>query len=591
MMTELKTRRQWRKEDFRKVKKGETPADHFTVRYVYRRQQMDIEPDGSLATRTTPVLKERQIPLYSIGQTLPCKRLGAQLIRDAYCRYFVDDAQKGTYLWWNDEWKTCRSYLDEEKIRQHLLGKEIYGVYGGEFTCFSAIDADYHGGDYEIFREQLTVVLNEVHGRDGWHYSFGPRGCHIIKVHPRTPTPQARADLWQRLSQIDAQHPALRARAIQANMRPISDWEIYPDPKQGFRLPLARGRVVLLDRPCPDLETYIEWQIEPSYCPLEDVLAEIFKVIQPTAATEPAQEKNKKTKKHEQSEVGHVFGSLKGRYAKVLVDFWSGRNNPPDSLNCAILLTARMMPYYFPDDADDAITFLDGLIDVLPDVSFSDRLLAGKRKAVSRIVRQAVNAVYEENSHQSDPELSTSKLAKVFQVWNRTGFSLVDRATWNASGDNLANDFSWTAKELEGVAYLARILKTDLQTAADATCKLFRSLAGNPSGHMSVRYVKNLLVSFGIKCGHHGKVNEYIIALCQAGWISLVAGHVPGRRGRLWQVGERMLGKFPFLASTTNKPPPASILASHFQEEESGFSLTSYNKPPSASILASHFAG
>jgi hypothetical protein len=556
-MTELKTRRQWRKEDFRKVKKGERPADHFAVRYVYRRQQTDVAADGSMTTRTTPIQKERQIPLYSIEQTQPCRRLGAQLLRDAYCRYFVDDAQKGTYLWWNDEWKTCRNYLDEEKIRQHLLGNEIYGVYGGEFTCFSAIDADYHGGDYEIFREQLTAVLEELHGRDGWHYSFGPRGVHIIKVHPRTATAQARADLRQLLQRIDAQHPDLQARAIQGNMKPISDWEIYPDPKQGFRLPLARGRVVLLNKPCSDLKTYIEWQIEPIYCPLEDVLAEIFKVIQPMAAAEPAQEEKEKKKKREQSEVGRVFGSLNGRYAKVLVDFWLGRNNPPDSLNCAILLTARMMPYYF-EDWDDAIAFIEMLIDDLPDVSFSDRLSAGKRKAVSRIVRQAVKAVYQDNGHQSDPELSTKKLAKVFQAWKRKGFSLVDRSTWNASGDNFANDFSWTAKELEGIAYLAGILKADLQATADATYKLFRLLAGHPSGHMSVRYVKNLLVSFGIKCGHHGKVNEYIIALCQAGWISLVAGHVPGRRGRLWQVGERMLGKFPFLATTTNKPLPAS---------------------------------
>jgi len=579
----LKTRRQWRKEDFRRVKKGERPADHFTVRYIYRRQQVDIAPDGSVTTGTFPVLKERQIPLYSGSQTQAYQRIGAVLLRDAYCRYFVDDARKDSYLWWQDEeWKTCQAFLADEHIRQHLLGKEIYGVFGGQFTCFSAIDADYHGGDYELFREQLTAVLEELHGHDGWHYSFGPRGCHIIRVHPRTPTAKARANLRQLLQRIDARHPDLRERVIQSGMKPISDWEIYPDPNQGFRLPFARGRVLLLDKPCFDLRAYIEWQIEPRYCLLEDVLAEIFKVIQPVAAAEPAKEEKKK--KREQSEVGRVFGKLRGRYAKVLVDFWSGRNNLPDSLNCAILLTARMMPFYF-DDGDDAIDFIEELIDDLPDVSFSDRLLTGKRKAVSRIVRQAVKVAYEGNSHQPDPELSTEKLAKTFRAWQSNGFSLVDRSTWGAS-NVLANDFSFTAVELQGIAYFSRILKADLQTTADATRHLLRLLAGHVSGQMSVRYVKNLLVGFGISCGHHGKVNEYLEALCQAGWISLVAGHVLGRRGRLWQVGERMLGK---LLTTTNKPTPASIICVPPHGEQRGFSFTSYNKPSPASIFVSHF--
>jgi hypothetical protein len=167
-MTELKTRRQWRKQDFQRVPPRTKPISHFTVQYVHRQRQIDIEPDGSMTTTTIPVMKERQIPLYCEEQTKPYQRLGAQLLRDAYCRYFVDDAAKQTYLWRQDnEWKMCRSYLDDERIRHHLLGKHIYGIYGGEFTCFSAIDADYHGGNYEVFREQLTAVLTKLHGHDG----------------------------------------------------------------------------------------------------------------------------------------------------------------------------------------------------------------------------------------------------------------------------------------------------------------------------------------------------------------------------------------------------------------------------------------
>ena len=121
------------------------------------------------------------------------------------------------------------------------------------------------------------------------------------------------------------EHLELRERAINAEMKPISDWEIYPDPNQGFRLPLAKNRVVFLDKPCVDLESYIDWQIEPTYCPLEEALAEIFKVIQPMEPPSQKIPKEKCQKETMTSDIGRVFGSLKGRYAKVLVDFWLGQ--------------------------------------------------------------------------------------------------------------------------------------------------------------------------------------------------------------------------------------------------------------------------
>jgi hypothetical protein len=589
MMPKLKTRNQWRKQDFRKIKAGEKPTSHFTVQYVHRSRQIDIEADGSMTTTTTPILKERLIPLYSEEQTQPYQRLGAQLLRDAYCRYFVDDAQKHTYVWDNDGWIFCRNYLNDERIRQHLLGREIYGVYGGDGTCFSAIDADYHGGDYELFRDQLAAVLNELHGQDGWHYSISPRGVHIIRVHPRSSTATARADLRDVLCKIDAQHPALRERAVQAEMKPISDWEIYPDPKQAFRLPLAKGRIVLLDQPCDDLESYLEWQMEPHYCSLDNALAAIFKVILPLPMESKDGKKEKKKKKI-LSEVERVFGSLRKRYAKVLVDFWLGRDNPPDSLNCAIMLTARMMPFYFKNRVN-AVDYIEELIDSLPDCSFSNRLSNGKRKAVSRIVRQSLKAAYDGNGHQCDPQLSTEKLTKTFQAWQKKGFSLVDRSTWRDSGVVLGRDFSFSDKELEGIAYFSQILKADMQTTADATRHLLRLLVGNPTGQMSVSYAKKLLIGFGIKCGHHGKVNEFLNALAQAGWIAQVGGYIPGRRGRLWQVGQRMLEKVAS-SSTTNKPPLASIICVPFPPQQRGngtvLSLPQQTNPLPHLLFVSH---
>ena len=190
-------------------------------------------------------------------------------------------------------------------------------------------------------------------------------------------------------------------------------------------------------------------------------MAAIFSIIQPIDAAPPKVQKEKSKPQDSPPIVASesVFGKLRGRYAQVLVDFWMGRNNPPDSLNCIIILTARMLPCYF-DDPDDAIEFVEGLVDGLPDVSFSNRLTGNGRKEVSRIIRQSVDAVFSDNGRQHDPELSSSKLGKVFAAWQRKGFSLVDRASWGSCSRAVplaGVDFKWTADELHALTYFGTI--------------------------------------------------------------------------------------------------------------------------------------
>jgi hypothetical protein len=565
----LKTRIQWRKERLRRVMKGEKPVAYVDLRYMGTAIVEEINTDGTVTTRREPRIKVRQIPLYSREQTAHYKRVGAVLLRDLYSLYFADHADKGRYLWWNEEkgeWSSCRGYLDDEKIKWHLQGKHVYGILGGDYTCFSAIDADYHGGDYTVFRDQLTLVLKRFHGQDRWHHSISPRGVHLINTHHITPTDRVRAELRRLLTEIDAQDPVLRRRAEEAGMRPISDWEVYPDPKQKFRLPLARGRVTLLDSPYStiDLETYIRWQMKPRYCSVDEALAHIFTIIQPiNADVAPPKVKTPKLEqksKNDQSRPEMVFGPLKGRFAKVLVDFWSGRNNPPDSLNCAIALTARMMPYYF-EDADEAVEFIERLIDDLPDVAFSDRLAEGRRKDVTSVVQDTVRWVYDGNGHQPDPEVSSATLTKTFESWQRRGFSLIGRSTWHrhSGTPRLGEHFNWSAEDLRALTYFAKILNVDLETTANATRQLVRQLLNHSSGVMSIKYVTNLLVGCGVKVGHHGKVNEFLRALEQADWITKVAEYVVGRRGRSWRIGPRLAQRFTLSPSLTTNPSPPSI--------------------------------
>lgn len=394
-------------------------------------------------------------------------------------------------------------------------------------------------------------------------------------------TSQARRDLRQLLVEIDGQDPELREKALAAGMRPISDWEVYPDPKQAFRLPLASGRITLLEKPYEKvgLRKYVDWQTGPTYCSVDGAMQAIFNVIVPINAPPPKGEKKSGNTGASASKAApdNVFGPIKGRYAQVLVDFWNGVNNPPDSLNAAIILTARMMPYYF-HDAGEAVYFIEELIDALPDVAFSDRLSGGKRNEVSRVVRQSIGVVYNGNRHQRDPELSNAKLAKVFKAWQRKGFSLVDRTTWGKCGSGSSvvvhDTFSWSADDIPALTYLAKILHVDVSTASDATRQLLCGLSNHTTGEMTVTYVKKGLVDCGIKCGHHGKVNEYISALAQAGWIEQVAAHVVKRRGRCWRIGERMRHKFATIPSTlTTNPLPHLSLDPIINNEEVALGL------------------
>jgi hypothetical protein len=174
-------------------------------------------------------------------------------------------------------------------------------------------------------------------------------------------------------------------------------------------------------------------------------------------------------------------------------------------------------------------------------------------------VRRSVDAVYNGNGHQRDPDLSSSKLAKVFAAWNRKGFSLVDRATWGVCSRAVAlegGDFKWAADDIHALTYFATILRADLETTAQATSQLLRALVNHPTGEMTIKYGKNLLAGCGIKCGHHGKANEYLDALRQAGWIEQVGSYIVGFRGRHWQVGEQIRQKVANHSTTDITNPP-----------------------------------
>ena len=230
------------------------------------------------------------------------------------------------------------------------------------------------------------------------------------------------------------------------------------------------------------------------------------------------------------------LGKMKNRYRQKLVDFWSGKVTPADSLNTAIVLTARMLPFYY-DDADDAIDFIEELVDDLPDDSFSDRLSSGNRKEVSRAIRNSVCKAFDNNGGQPQVDESNVKLKFTKQAWDKADFNLIDRATWDRASSSLGKYFHFTEPaQIKALSYLADILKVDLETCAEVTRQIIR--IGHTERELSIGYFAKVLKSFGISVRHDGRVNHYLNALTQMKWLIKIREYwANGKRARTYVAG------------------------------------------------------
>jgi hypothetical protein len=117
----------------------------------------------------------------------------------------------------------------------------------------------------------------------------------------------------------------------------------------------------------------------------------------------------------------------------------------------------------------------------------------------------------------------------------------------------LAPDFTWTPQELQRLAQMQPVLHTDLGTAANAVRHVLRMVKGH-LGETAVGLVKKVLESYGIRCGHHGKVNAFLNLLCRWDWLYIKVpenwhkrqadGKQRRGRARTYGVGKDMQHKF-----------------------------------------------
>jgi hypothetical protein len=576
------TRSQWKRMR-RKVRKKEQPIARFRWS-EWTTVDVDRQGcDGAVTSCKERILVERECGLFSEEQTAPYRGTRRTWAIDIFHNYFVRFASREHFIWWVDEpldgggprWLHCGGRLEEWQLKKHLKGDEKSGVRGGKLTRFGCIDLDLHEGDLATFLEQFRILLDEFHGKDGWHFQVADKdagGVHLVQTFRRPVLLESYRDaLRKRLQALDERHPELAASARAAGMKTLGELEIFPDPRKGFRLSLCAGRTMLLDRPLElvhekrlkrevqDVIGYVSWlsRSEKRYMPAEEVFRYVKARLRkpqpkPQAGQEERQPDKPRTKRASGGAGGlGSLGKMKGRYAQVLSDFWSGRLNVADTLNTGIRLLALPLPYYLADQ-QEAIDLIEKYIADLADVSFSDRLSAGNTAEVSRIVANTVRQVYEGNGGQPDPEASSAKLEATVAAWRKRGFDPTDKTTWYKAvqPSNLAPEFFWPPEEVVKVSKLQRLLNVSLQVASDAV-KFFLRLVKGHTGEIAVSFVKKLLERFGVRCGHNGKANKFLDLLRQWDWIRMTArekwyAREAERKGRArtYAIGEAMAHKF-----------------------------------------------
>jgi hypothetical protein len=538
---ELETRSRWEREN-RRVLKGEKPKAVQVYELTRKKYTGDASADGEKSPAPETVTILREVGLYAFEQTRkfrPTPRtLAIRDFRNIYLRY----SSSQYYLWYSDgKWNTCYGRLSAERFLDHIAHKAIYGVRGnGRWTRFGGIDLDLHKGDRTIFLEQLNILLEEFQGRDGWHFQvadINAQGVHFLQVLPEPLDYKLyRAGLRARLQALDQKYPELAIRAKQAGMKSLGELEIFPNVKNGLRLPFCLGRTMLLDKPLAmilvrgkyvvDVERYISWVNTPTeYMPRQGVYEYISKRLRQDAVEQAGVNSDKtpvNTPIHQKSTAEGskkaVSNNVKGQYAKNIVAFWSGKDTPQKMLNRQILLLANIAPFYY-DSRDSAISAIEEMIDGLDDVEVSSRLTSGKRAAVSSVVKRNVQEAFAKSKFNP-------KLVAAFESWVKRGFNPFDKSTWanSVGGLKLGADFDWTPSDKSVLDKIQTILRTDEIQAAAFVKELIRIVAGH-DGELSITFVERLLVKHDIKKGSNRdrKATNVMKLLRDHNWIMLLS--------------------------------------------------------------------
>ncbi|WP_166831594.1 hypothetical protein [Thalassoroseus pseudoceratinae] len=587
----LATRTGWRIRG-RMVKAKVEPA---AIMEVVEERQMTV------IDHTAKIVK--LIQLYHEDQTTPANVSPLELAKLRFFRAFVKPANrrrlikrcKGAYVTdsagerhWDssiDEegWLMFKEAMTLQRAESHLSGREEYGIFGGENSCHLMIDLDLHNVPYLLFLRRLEVLLDHFHGKHRCHVQVAERdarGVHIILFFGnKSPLKTRRKWLKEEFQKLEWKHPDifLTADSISAVPREerkgIKPVEVFPARQFGQRLPLARGRIILLDKPLhfiwrrgklrQDVEGYINWLIDRDRQHMEKnaVLSFVMERLDPSCAAEdgynasvsPVHEPAKQAASKKRQTKGKLRGKTRGELVKLWNDADLGLFA---NFNAGIYITLSVL-HAQGDSEVEAVETVMRFVDELPDVSVCSRLPDQREKVDTDICRIA------RGIWQNDPSYTWQVVAA---EWEKIGFRLADKTTWDARREAPPPvvpadvEITFTAEEQQVlVEKLAPIVFGEKQSQKpEKQERLFRAMA------FFVRYIKgcdrelpvsalpSILEGFDLKLRNHDKQTAFFDCLREMEWLYIAVdydhprkkGGGQNRRARRYGIGKAMAYKF-----------------------------------------------
>ncbi|QGQ22374.1 hypothetical protein F1728_06660 [Gimesia benthica] len=442
---EYATRNKWTLR-FRKIKPKQSPAAVFKIIQTRKLETVDHEFES-----------EKYISLYHVSQTSEIKQTPLNVARHLYYRCFVEPADRNKLIKWTqgawehdgDEkywdaesdnwgWRHFKENFGLQSSIDHIRGKDIYGIFGSKSSYCLIIDLDYHNKGLVLFLKRLSALLELFHGQHRCHYQVSENnagGVHLILFFGVNSSLKSRRRwLWRQLADADRKDPELNF--TRGNLYETQfNIEVYPDTQRGVRLPLARGRTMLLDRPLDlitsrgkavqDVVGYIQWLGDSyrQYIPKEDVYRYVVERldVKPVEIKERKQQKTavqKATKPQKQEK-----RSLKGKTRGAIVGFWeNGKSEYFIHLNAAINTTLQAMHAEGLAE-EDAVDVVMSYVEDLPDKTVSSRL--DDLPEVRRVAERTARKIW------SSP--IPVKWRKSQERWSDIGFRVSDKNTWNVS--------------------------------------------------------------------------------------------------------------------------------------------------------------
>jgi hypothetical protein len=419
---------------------------------------------------------------------------------------------------------TWKSEFSVPNLAAHLEGVRYFGAKKGRMTMQVTVDGDRHSGKVPG-EEHIAKMLGvgEVLKSDFPEYRFAP------EINPRNGSVKFFGWLPDFTAMPRAEKLAEEVRTVLQEKLPGYDFsglEIFPSSSPQVFAPLRADKTMVvgdgvlrkvkawrMERDdgkrkrryydaysCADYLNWVYFSDTPfnSEAFERELRAAVARCpdVEPGGAP-PPERRRARPKKSGGNGMGSI-GRLKGRCATAMVKFWSELEVPEDdTIGKYLIVTARVLRYEGLG-RDEGLEWIEGRLEALKNTAFSDRLSYDPSE-LRRVTAYALDAVWDRNGYQRDPDLSDRKLRASVDAWAKHGFRLHDPATWHnhvrASGP--LYKLVWTGALLQLVPGLAAIAHTDHDRAKEFLETVLSFVQGH--NELAESVVGKLLVQCGIR--------------------------------------------------------------------------------------------